>query len=396
MDIAFFASSLVSAYWNGAATYYRGIVRALHARGHRVTFYEPDAYDRQKHRDIEDPPWATVVVYSARTEDEVLRTVELARGADLVVKASGVGVHDALLERAVLDLQGPSTTVVFWDVDAPATLDRLHGDAADPFHALVPRYDLVLTYGGGEPVRRAYRALGARDCVPIYNALDPSTHHPVAPDPRFAGDLGFLGNRLPDREARVESFFLEAAARLPQRRFLLGGSGWQDKPMPANVGYLGHVYTADHNAFNCTPLAVLNISRESMARYGFSPATRVFEAAGAAACLITDAWEGLEQFFAPGQEMLVAASGEEVAAQLEALTPERARAVGQAALRRVLAEHTYDHRAAQLDAVLAGRDGGADTVAPAKAGAQRLSTAADQSLDPGLRRDDDTLARTPA
>jgi spore maturation protein CgeB len=354
MKIAFFASSLVSAYWNGAATYYRGIVRALHERGHRVTFYEPDAYDRQKHRDMADPPWAKVVVYSAQSEEEVLRTVEQARGADLVVKASGVGVHDALLERAVLDLQGPATRVVFWDVDAPATLDRVHGDAADPFRPLIPRYDLVLTYGGGEPVRQAYLGLGARDCVPIYNALDPATHHPVPPEPRFECELAFLGNRLPDREARVEEFFLRAAAQLPDRRMLLGGSGWGDKPLPANVQYLGHVYTADHNAFNCTPRAVLNVSRESMARYGFSPATRVFEAAGAAACLITDAWEGLETFFEPGTEVLVAKSGDEVAQHVAALDAQRARAIGQAAYRRVLAEHTYAHRAAQVDAVLAG------------------------------------------
>lgn len=354
MKIAFFASSLVSAYWNGAATYYRGIVRALHERGHEVTFYEPDAYDRQKHRDMADPPWAKVVVYSAQSEAEVLRTLEQARGADLVVKASGVGVHDALLERAVLELQSARTLVAFWDVDAPATLDRVHGDAADAFRPLVPRYDLVLTYGGGEPVRRAYLGLGARECVPIYNALDPSTHHPVPPGPRFEGDLAFLGNRLPDREARVEEFFLRAAAQLPDKRMLLGGSGWGDKPLPANVRYLGHVYTADHNAFNCTPRAVLNVSRESMARYGFSPATRVFEAAGAAACLITDAWEGLETFFAPGDEVLVARSGDEVAQHVAALDAQRARTIGEAAYRRVLAEHTYAHRAAQFDAVLEG------------------------------------------
>jgi spore maturation protein CgeB len=352
--IAFFASSLVSAYWNGAATYYRGIVRALHERGHRITFYEPDAFDRQKHRDIDDPPWAKVVVYPAQSEDEVLRVVEQARGADLVVKASGVGVHDALLERAVLELQGPGTRVAFWDVDAPATLDRVQGDAFDAFRPLIPRYDIVFTYGGGEPVRRAYLALGARECAPIYNALDPTTHHPVPPDERFAADLGFLGNRLPDREARVEEFFLRAAAMLPSQRFLLGGNGWQDKAMPANVRYLGHVYTADHNAFNCTPRAVLNISRESMARYGFSPATRVFEAAGAAACLITDAWEGLETFFEPGREVLVARSGEEVAEHVRSLDAGTSRRIGRAAYDRVLAQHTYAHRAAQVDEILQG------------------------------------------
>ncbi|NUZ05555.1 CgeB family protein [Piscinibacter koreensis] len=354
MDIAFFGSSLVSAYWNGAATYYRGIVRALHERGHRVRFYEPDAYGRQQHRDIPDPDWAEVIVYPGEGDDHALRMVDHARGADLVVKASGVGVFDALLERAVLDLQGRSTRVVFWDVDAPATLDRIGHDASDPFRALVPRYDLVLTYGGGDPVVRAYEGFGAQVCVPIYNALDPTTHHPVDADPRFDGDLGFLGNRLPDREARVEEFFLRAAAQLPERRFLLGGSGWADKPMPANVSYLGHVYTADHNAFNRTPRTVLNVSRESMARYGFSPATRVFEAAGAAACLITDAWEGIELFLEPGSEVLVARDGDEVAAHVERTDAATARRIGEAAYRRVLAEHTYAHRAAQLEALLEG------------------------------------------
>jgi len=203
---------------------------------------------------------------------------------------------------------------------------------------------------------QAYRRAGARDCIPIYNALDPSTHHPVGPDARFEADLGFLGNRLPDREARVEEFFLRAASLLPEQRFLLGGSGWSDKAMPSNVRYVGHVYTADHNAFNRTPMAVLNVSRDSMARYGFSPATRVFEAAGSAACLITDAWEGIELFLEPGKEVLVAADGGEVAAHVRQLDAASARRIGEAAYRRVLAEHTYAHRAAQLEALLEGRD----------------------------------------
>jgi spore maturation protein CgeB len=352
LEIAFFGSSLVSAYWNGAATYYRGIIRALHERGHHVTFYEPDAYERQQHRDIPDPDWARVVVYPGEGEDGVRRALEAARGVDLVVKASGVGVFDALLEAAVLELQGPRTLVAFWDVDAPATLDRVQGDAADPFRACVPRYNLVLTYGGGDPVIEAYEALGARQCVPIYNALDPATHHAAPCDPRFQADLGFLGNRLPDREARVEEFFLKPAAGCPDHQFLLGGSGWEGKEMPANVRSVGHVYTRDHNAFNCTPLAVLNVSRESMARYGFSPATRVFEAAGAGACLITDDWEGIEWFLEPGREALVARDGAEVAAHLRSLTAESARKIGQSAMRRVLSEHTYAHRAAQLEALL--------------------------------------------
>jgi spore maturation protein CgeB len=362
MKIAFFGSSLVSAYWNGAATYYRGIIRALADRGHEITFYEPDAYDRQQHRDIEDPEWARVLVYSADGQDGVLRALEMARGADVIVKASGVGVFDEFLEAAVLELRTPHNAVIFWDVDAPATLDRVHGDPADPFLACIPRYDMVCTYGGGDPVIRAYLALGAKSCVPIYNALDPATHHPVPPDPRFTADLGFLGNRLPDREARVEQFFLAAAAALPERRFLLGGSGWHDKHVPQNVGTVGHVYTRDHNAFNCTPLAVLNINRDSMARYGFSPPTRVFEAAGAAACLITDAWEGIETFLEPEQEVLVAHDGADVARLLDALDRPAAARIGQAACRRVLAQHTYAHRAGLLETVL---DGGRAAARPA-------------------------------
>lgn len=352
LNIAFFGSSLVSSYWNGAATYYRGIIRAMHQRGHRVTFYEPDAYDRQKHRDIPDPPWARVAVYPA-TQSGVLGALEAARGSDIIVKASGVGVFDAMLEREVLRLQGPATMVIFWDVDAPATLERVEENGSDPFRKLIPSYDLVLTYGGGPPVVEAYRCLEARGCIPIYNALDPETHHPVPPDPRYAATLCFLGNRLPDREARVHEFFFKPAGMLPGESFLLGGAGWeQNVPERANVRYLGHVYTRDHNALNSTPKAVLNISRESMARFGYSPATRVFEAAGAAACMITDSWTGLEQFLEPGEEVLVAASGDEVTDHLRRLTPARAREIGQAALRRVLGEHTYEHRAAELEAIL--------------------------------------------
>ena len=352
LDIAFFGSSLVSAYWNGAATYYRGIIRALAERGHHVTFYESDAYGRQQHRDIDDPPWAKVVVYSAAGTDDVRRCLEMSRGADLIVKASGVGVFDEVLEEAVLDLKKPHNIVAFWDVDAPATLDRVQSNPADYFAPLIGQYDIILTYGGGDPVVAAYEALGAKRCVPIYNALDPSTHHPVPRDQRFDADLGLLANRLPDREARIDEFFFRAAAALSDHLFLLGGNGWPDKPMPHNVQCVGHVYTRDHNAFNCTPRAVLNVSRESMARYGFSPATRVFEAAGAGACLITDWWVGIELFLEPGVEVLVAQDGDAVAEHVRSLNAAEARRVGAAALKRVLAEHTYSHRAKKLEQVL--------------------------------------------
>jgi spore maturation protein CgeB len=354
MKIAFFGSSLLSAYWNGAATYYRGILRALFNRRHQIVFYEPDAWDRQKHRDIANPPYARSVVYAVNDRADVLRTVQrAAQRADLVIKASGVGVFDSLLEEAVLEFRTGDTLAAFWDVDAAATLQRVSRNPEDPFRWLIPRYDLVLTYGGGEPVVSAYRTLGAKRCVAIYNALDPSTHYPGHQDPRFDGVLSFLGNRLPDREERVCEFFFRPAHSNPGQRFILGGSGWEDTVCRyANVSYFGHVYTRDHNAFNCTPLAVLNVCRESMARCGFSPPTRVFEAAGSGACVITDAWDGIEFFLHPGRECLVAQNGTEVAEHVRNLTRAQAREIGQAALERVLAEHTYAHRAAELEKVL--------------------------------------------
>jgi spore maturation protein CgeB len=363
MKIAFWGSSLVSAYWNGAATYYRGILRALAQIGdNHITFFEPDAYDRQQHRDIDDPEWARIVVYNPQDLTEVKRHLASSARCDVAVKASGVGVLDEFLETQISRMPD-GVCKVFWDVDAPATLDRLASHAGDPFHQSLPRFNLVLTYGGGTPVTRRYREIGARECIAIYNAFDPDVHYPVPPDARFACDLSFLGNRLPDREARVEEFFLKAASLAPDRRFLLGGSGWHDKVLPSNVNYVGHVYTADHNAFNCSSRMVLNISRESMARYGFSPATRVFEAAGAAACLITDAWEGIDHFLEPEKEILVAGDGDDVARIAGSLNTTRARAIGEAARQRVLSDHTYGQRGRLVNSILEDRVAALDSAA---------------------------------
>jgi spore maturation protein CgeB len=207
MKIAFYGSSLLSSYWNGAATYYRGLLSDLARRGYSITFYEPDAFDRQKHRDIDPPEWAEVKVYPA-TEEAMRGMVAEAAKADVVVKASGVGVFDNELLEGVVAASRPDAIRIFWDVDAPATLAELRESPDHPLHRTMPALDLVLTYGGGPPVIAAYEGFGARRCIPIYNALDPTTHHPVPADDRFKADLSFLGNRLPDREARVEQFFL--------------------------------------------------------------------------------------------------------------------------------------------------------------------------------------------
>ena len=350
MNVLAFGSSLLSSYWNGAATYYRGMYKYLHALGYTITYAEPDAFNRQANRDYDAVPYARSVVYQPGQWEAVLR--ELAPSADLLVKHSGIGVDDAALEAALPGYRAPGALACIWDVDAPATLERTEGDPADPFRGALPRYDAALLYGGGFGVVARFKALGVPVCEQIHNGLDPETHHPAAPDARYSADLVFLGNRLPDRERRVEELFLRAASLAPEMMFLLGGEGWGGKPMPANVRWLGHVPTGEHNAVNCSARMVLNINRDSMAQVGFSPPTRVFEVAGSGACLLCDAWPGVETFFVPDEEILVVRDAEQIVAALRGYSAEAASNCGAALHRRALREHTYAQRAEQAHRLL--------------------------------------------
>jgi spore maturation protein CgeB len=350
MKIFVFGASILTSYWNGAATYYRGCYKYLAQRGHEITFVSPDAFDRKQHHDDGNFSYVKAFYYEP-TRDGISQMLELARGADVVVKHSGLGVDDALVERRVLELQ-PQCVVVFWDVDAPATLGRIKNDPHDPFHHDVSRYDAILTYGGGPKAREGYLGEGARAYYSIYNGLDPETHYPVAPDPSLACDVAFLGNRLPDREARVEELFLRAATLAPEKQFLLGGEGWGDKPMPHNVRWVGHVSTSDHNRFNCSAGMVMNVNRASMADFGFSPPTRVFEVSGAGTCMLCDDWPGIDDCFEPGCEILVIRTAEDVVKALHDHDSASLRRIGDAFHARGLQDHTYRQRALQAERAL--------------------------------------------
>ncbi len=370
-----FGSSVVSSYWNGAATYYRGCYKYLARLGYDITFAEPDAYGRQQHRDSDDFSYVKSLVYGPRAlngrdgqPDTVLsdgadldRMLQLAREADIVVKHSGIGCDDSELERRVPAecgfASGPGAPMTFiWDVDAPATIHRMRADVTDALRHATPGYDAILTYGGGPLAYEGFREFGARAYYSMYNGLDPETHYPVPPDPTLACDVVFLGNRLPDREARVEELFLRAATLAPGARFILGGEGWGDKQLPPNVRWLGHVPTADHNRVNCSASMVLNINRASMAEFGFSPPTRVFEVAGAGTCLLCDDWPGISDCFNPAEgqngespEILVVKSAEDVVAALTRYTVADRQRIGHAFHARGLHDHTYAQRAAQAD-----------------------------------------------
>jgi spore maturation protein CgeB len=352
MKLFVLASSLTSSYWNGAATYYRGIYKNLHQLGYEITFAEPDIYQRQQNRDAGEIHYAKVIVYQTPKDLEAM--LREACHADLMIKHSGVGADDGLLEEEILARRTSGTKAAFWDVDAPATLARVEQDSCDAFRRLIPQYDYIFTYGGGPAVIERYLRLGARNCIPIYNGVDPQTHYPVQADPAMTCDLAFVGHRLPDRERRVEQFFFAAAELAPELSFVLGGEGWGSRTLPKNVRWIGHVGTGDHNRINCSARMVLNINRESMADVGFSPPTRVFEAAGAGACLISDAWPGIDQFFQPNREILVAQSTPEVVNFLRETSTEAASAMGKAMRRRALREHSYALRAQQVHSVLAG------------------------------------------
>jgi len=353
MKIFAIGSSITSAYWNGAATYYQGIYKALHRLGYEITFAEPDIYGRQQHREAIAQDFVRVEVY--RSLSELQRLLRCTADVDLVIKHSGVGEADGYLEELVLDYKSANTRVAFWDVDAPATLQRVEENAGDPFRKLVPQYDLIFTYGGGAPVVEHYARLGAQECHAVYNAVDPETHFPVAPREQFQCDLAFVGNRLPDREQRVEEFFIRSAHLAPEMQFLLGGEGWGSKRLPPNLRWVGHVKIEDHNVINCSARMVLNVNRASMAHIGFSPPTRMFEAAGAGACVITDSWPGIESFFEPRSEVLIAESAEQVVMFLRAINRGQAAGIGEKMRARALGDHTYSQRAAQVHQVLRSR-----------------------------------------
>jgi spore maturation protein CgeB len=365
VNIFVFGSSIVSSYWNGAATYYRGIYKYLAQRGHHITFAEPDAYGRQEHRDLGDFSYVDSLVYKPSSDvDAMLR---LAGNADVVIKHSGVGADDEVLESRVLELR-PRSVVIFWDVDAPATIQRLHANDGDPFHALIPRYDAIFTYGGGPGIRDEYLRFGAGIYYSIYNGLDPETHHPVPADPALACDVAFIGNRLPDRETRVEQLFLRAAELAPGKTFILGGEGWGDKSLPSNVRWIGHVPTGDHNRVNCSASMVMNINRTSMADFGFSPPTRVFEVAGPGSCLLCDDWPGIDECFEPASEIIVIRSAEEVVSALDRYDINARMRIGEALHRRALRDHTYAQRAIQAEEAfmecLEGRKPAGDVISP--------------------------------
>lgn len=350
MKLVVFGLSVSSSWGNGHATLWRGLCRALAERGHRVVFFERDVPYYAAHRDLAELPGGELCLYG--DWDEILPAAR-RRLADADVGIVTSYCPDGLA-AADLVLDSPAPVRVFYDLDTPVTLDRLARGETVPY--IGPRglgdFDLVLSYTGGAALTELRERLGARRVLPLYGSVDPAVHRPVPGDDAYRADLSYLGTYAEDRQAALETLLIEPARRRPEHRFVIAGALYpQEFPWTDNIFFVRHLPPANHPAFYSSGRLTLNVTRRAMAEMGFCPSGRLFEAAACGVPLLSDAWEGLDHFFAPGREIRVARTTEDAIAALETSDEELAR-MARAARERVLADHTADARARELEAAL--------------------------------------------
>jgi spore maturation protein CgeB len=353
MRIVIIGLTITSSWGNGHATTYRGLVRELTRRGHDVLFLEHDKPWYANNRDLPEPPYGRTALY-ASVEDLKTRFGHEVRHADLVIVGSyvpqGVEVGEWVSETAL-------GTTAFYDIDTPVTLAKLaRSDFEYLAPHLIPRYQMYLSFTGGPTLRRLEREFGSPRALPLYCSVDPELYFP---DPTIQNpqseiqnqwDLGYLGTYSPDRQPPLEKLMLDAARRWRDGRFVVAGPQYPEEvDWPANVERIEHLPPAEHRAFYNRQRFTLNITRADMIRAGYSPSVRLFEAAACGVPIISDVWNGIETLFEPGEEIILARSTDDVLGALRDLSDDRRRAIGEAARRRVLREHTAAHRAEELE-----------------------------------------------
>jgi spore maturation protein CgeB len=348
MRIAIFGLSITSAWGNGHATTYRSLVRALAKLGHQVEFYERQQSWYAAHRDLPDPEYCRVTLYENLASLE--RHVGGALDADLTIVGSYVPEGVRLAEWALSRARG---LTAFYDIDTPVTLANLDRGAC-PYltPALVSQFDLYLSFTGGPILERLQRRYGASLARPLYCSVDPDYYRPLGLRPRF--DLGYLGTYSDDRQPKLEQLLMNPARQWSAGRFCVAGAQYPGTlEWPANVERIEHLAPADHCKFYNEQRFTLNVTRADMVASGYSPSVRLFEAAACGVPIISDEWSGLEEIFSPGRDILIARTSADTMRFLRDLAPQDARAIGERARARVLAEHTGDHRARQLESYVA-------------------------------------------
>lgn len=345
MRFVFLGLSLSSSWGNGHATTYRALLKALHQRGHDLLFLEREQPWYAAHRDLPEPDFCTLQFYDGI--DDLRRFHRAIEAADAIIIGSyvpdGAAVIDHVVPRA--------RTVAFYDIDTPVTLRSLEaGETAHLRPDQVRLFDLYLSFTGGPTLRHLERQWGARLARPLYCAVDPAIHHAVQLECRW--DLGYLGTYSPDRQPTLERRLIDAARMMPKRRFVVAGPQYPaDIDWPANVDRIEHLGPAEHAAFYSSLGWTLNVTRADMVRAGWSPSVRLFEASACGVPIISDEWAGLEDFFRPGREIVVARDTDDVVRALR--WPEARRAsIGRAAQAHTLKAHTAESRARELEAFL--------------------------------------------
>lgn len=349
MKLVIFGLSISSSWGNGHATIWRGLCRALASRRHQVVFFERDVPYYAEHRDLTELPGLRLCLYPSWEEVVAAARAELS-GADAAIVTSycpdAIAASDLVLSS--------NTRSVFYDLDTPVTLDRLRRGEAVEY--IGPRglrdFDLVLSYTGGAALTELRERLGARRVFPLFGSVDPEAHRPVPSLERFRADLSYLGTYAQDRQGTLDALFLAPARRLPERRFVLGGALYpQEFPWTDNIFFVRHLPPAEHPAFYSSSALTLNVTRRAMACMGYCPSGRLFEAAACGTPVLSDEWDGLDSFFEPGREILIARDTADALEALQTGRDELAR-IGRNARERTLAEHTAARRARELERYL--------------------------------------------
>lgn len=348
--IAFFGPDFSTAYFNGSVNYFRGIIKYLQKMGYSITYYQPDLFNHPQTENVPDTAQTRVISYKHDRFSLEMALVSAAN-ADVVIKVNQTGLHDDYLNKVLTEIKRTDQKIVFWDMDAPATLQNILNGNTE-LKELLPAYDHILTNGGGDFVRNTYSQLNERGCVHIHCAVDQELHYRTASRPEYESDLTFIGNYKDDMREKVLEYFIKVAERMPDKKFLLAGMGWSKLKLPHNIKHLMLVPTKNHNSLFSSSKLVLNVSRGEQEDYTFSPNSHVFEAAAAGACIITDNWDGIEGFYNPLSEIWIADNGRQVESLWDMLDDNRCRSTGLRARRKTLLKHTYAERALKLDNIL--------------------------------------------
>lgn len=350
MKLVIFGLTISSSWGNGHATLWRGLCRALAKRGHQVVFFERDVSYYAMHRDLAEMTGVKLVLYTDWTEVRPLAQTQLA---DAEVGMVTSYCPDGIAASSLL-LSSPAQLKVFYDLDTPITLECFRKGRALSY--IGPRqlrdFDLVLSYTGGAALQGLKSLLGARRVAPLYGSVDPEAHRPTPPVPAYCADLSYLGTYAEDRQAALNTLFMEPARRLPQQRFVIAGAQYpQAFPWTDNIFFVRHLPPSEHSSFYCSSKLTLNVTRRAMAEMGYCPSGRLFEAAACGTPILSDWWPGLDDFFKPGSEIIVARNTDDSIKALE-MPAGQLVSIARAARERTLAEHTAERRAVELEAAL--------------------------------------------